>query len=47
MGVTTLRIRAMHEANTALLDILVDNSVIINLQGGGCSFEVKSPYYIY
>ncbi len=24
-----LRIRAMHEANTALLDILVDNSVII------------------
>ncbi len=31
-GVTNLlglRIRAMHEANTALLDILVDNSVII------------------
>ncbi len=24
-----LRIRAMHEANTALLDILVDNSVIM------------------
>ncbi len=24
-----LRIRAMHEANTALLDILIDNSVII------------------
>ncbi len=24
-----LRIRAMHEANTALLDILVDKSVII------------------
>ena len=28
-----LRIRAMHEANTALLDILVDNSVIIKLIG--------------
>ncbi len=25
----SLRIHAMHEANTALLDILVDNSVII------------------
>ncbi len=25
----SLRIPAMHEANTALLDILVDNSVII------------------
>ncbi len=24
-----LRIRAMHEANTALLDILVDNSVMV------------------
>ena len=27
--ITDLRIRAMHEANSALLEILVDNSVII------------------
>ncbi len=31
-----LRIRAMHEANTALLDILVDNSVIICRIGKRC-----------
>ncbi len=29
LKIANLRIRAMHEANTALLDILVDNSVII------------------
>ncbi len=40
----SLRIRAMHEANTALLDILVDNSVIIP-KGSLSDFE-KVVYYL-